>query len=183
MYRMATLPRRIAWHMMGQAPPEKIYSAPRRFDLATIFVVTFAYSLLFGVLSGLGAPPALSVIFGVFITVVGIGQAVLYGGNNARVASVITGAVVGVPVAWGLITMESPRNMVAWLILFAPLGIVLGGLCGYLAGTLVGGVFLVADKLRQFFVHRDVMATDSELEPVDADATELVDASIPTQAR
>src|SRR5262245_16662173 len=46
------LPRRIAHKVFNPpaVPPEKIYSAPRRFDLATIFVVTFAYSLLFGIL-------------------------------------------------------------------------------------------------------------------------------------
>jgi hypothetical protein len=169
MYRMATLPRRIAWQVLGSAPPEKIYSAPRRFDLATIFVVTFAYSLLFAVLSGLGAPPALSVIFGVFITVVGIGQAVLYGGNNARVASVISGAIIGVPIALGLTIWASRTSPGALLILMTPLGAALGALCGYLAGTLVGGVFLVADKLRRYFMN-SAQADAEEVELVENDA-------------
>ena len=171
-YCMATLPRRIAWQVMGQAPAEKIYSAPRRFDLATIFVVTFAYSLFFASLSGMGTPPALSVIFGVFISIVGLGQALLYGGNNGRIASIVTGAAAAIPITWAIIIWESPRNMVALLILLAPVGAMVGALCGYLAGTLVGGVFLVADKIRMYFaknsdevVTEDVTLVETDAEP------------------
>jgi hypothetical protein len=169
-YRMATLPQRIAWQVMGQSPPTKIYSAPRRFDLATIFVVTFAYSLFFAALSSLGTPPALSVIFGVFISVVAVGQALLYGGNNGRIASIITGAVAAVPVTWALIIWAAPRNMVALLILLAPIGAMVGAACGYLAGTLVGGVFLVADKLRVFFAKNSDEGATQHVVLVEADA-------------
>jgi hypothetical protein len=152
---------------MGTAPAEKIYSAPRRFDLATIFAVTFAYSLLFAVMSSLGSHPVMSLIVGGFVTLVGIGQALLYGGNNARVASVLTGAVINVPLTMALTIWGTRSASLLGVLLMAPVGFALGGACGYLAGTLVGGVFLVADKLRQLFANRALDAGGEVLEPID----------------
>ncbi|MCI0335791.1 MAG: hypothetical protein L0228_21500 [Planctomycetes bacterium] len=169
--QMAGLPRRIAWQVVG-SPPEtaKIYSAPRRFDLATIFVVTFAYSLLFAVMSGLNFPPVASLIVGGFITVVGAGQALLFGGKKPRLASAVTGAVVSVPLT--LLTMDfGPRGLAGELwVLGMPASIIFGAGFGYAAGALVGGVFLVADAVRQKFARRArASADDAEVAEVDAD--------------
>ena len=46
----------------GPTTRPTVYSAPRRFDLATIFVVTSAYAMLFGGLCALGAWPIVSVV-------------------------------------------------------------------------------------------------------------------------
>jgi hypothetical protein len=156
-------------------PQEKIYSAPRRFDLATVFVVTSAYSLLFGVMSYvtgyLDLPPAVSLYVGAFITLVGVGQAVLYGGQNARVASVVAGVVLSV--LWNLTAVVwPPRGLIGVLMLFLlPFYAALGAGCGYIAGVLVGGVFLVADKLRTYFSTRLQASEDehAELSDIDAD--------------
>ncbi len=151
----AGLPRRIAWQVVG-SPPEtaKIYSAPRRFDLATIFVVTFAYSLLFAVMSGLNFPPLASLIVGGFITVVGAGQALLFGGRYPRAASVVTGAAANVLITI-VTSISAPRGFAGeFLGLAIPAGALFGAGLGYLAGTLVGGVFLVADAVRQIFARR-----------------------------
>ena len=72
----------------------RLYSVPRRYDLATLFTVTLAYSLLFGLMQRLGMPPIAAFVVAGFITVVGIGQALLFRGNAPRLASVVIGAVV-----------------------------------------------------------------------------------------
>lgn len=55
----------------------KVYSAPRRFDLSTIMVVTAAYALLFGVVhmlfSSFGNAAGISAMIGLYVTLVGVG--------------------------------------------------------------------------------------------------------------
>jgi len=162
--RMAALHSRIARRVQGIGPREesKIYSAPRRFDLATIFVVTSAYSLLFAVMSALNFPPVSSLVVGGFITAVGIGQAVLFGGRIPRAASVVTGAVICIPITIA-VTMSTSRGFRgSELLLSIPFSFTFGAMFGYVAGVLVGGVFLVADKVRQAFGGRT--RSDEELE-------------------
>src|SRR5262249_43539533 len=52
----------------------ELYSAPRRFDLATIFVVTAAYSILFGAMSAMDYGPVAKVAVGLLITMVAVSQ-------------------------------------------------------------------------------------------------------------
>lgn len=154
--RMAALPSRIVQRVQGIGPVEepKIYSAPRQFDLATIFVVTFAYSLLFALMSALSFPPVSSLAMGGFITLVGIGQAVLFAGRLPRAASLLTGAIACIPITIAVI-MSTPRGFRNdTLLLSVPFSFIFGAGLGYLAGVLVGGVFLVADKIRQAFAGR-----------------------------
>jgi hypothetical protein len=161
MQGLADLPRLIAQKLFS--PPstrsqEKIYSAPRRFDLATILIVTFAYSLLFGVsnlaLNYADFPQALGLVAGGFVTLVGVGQALLFGGQNARVASLLTGAVLTVLLNLAAVIWP-PRGFAGIALVFMlPFSAVLGAAFGYMAGALVGGVFLVADKLRTYFESR-----------------------------
>jgi hypothetical protein len=84
--------------------PAKIYSAPRRFDLATIFVVATAYCLFFAALSPLPLPGVASLVVAGFITLVGVGQAVLYRGLQPRKASI----VVGIAICWIWVAISSP---------------------------------------------------------------------------
>jgi hypothetical protein len=131
--------------------PTKLYSAPRRFDLATIFAVTTAYSLLFAALSGLNFPPMASFCIAGFITGVGIGQAMLFGGKRPRRASVLVGAALYLFGALALI-YRFEQSFSGGMIFLAVLNsLVMGSIMGYVAGVLVGGVFLVADILRQRF--------------------------------
>jgi hypothetical protein len=166
---LSEVPRRMAWQIVG-SPREKIYSAPRRFDLATIFVVTFAYSLLFALMSGINLPPVASLIVGGYITIVGIGQAALFGGQNARVASMITGAVAIVPITWlsMMLTPRGFRGQEPFVLL--PAIAILGIGIGYIAGVLVGGVFLVADKLRKLLGSRFSTSGENNVEIVESDA-------------
>lgn len=128
---------------MNQVRPT-LYSAPRRFDLATILAVTSAYALLFAGLARLQSPPATTLIIAGFITLVGVAQSVLFGGNRPRLASAVAG--VGMSVVPFLIAaaMGRPSRISVGCQLIA------GPLMGYLAGALVGSVFLVSDYLRRF---------------------------------
>jgi Flp pilus assembly pilin Flp len=139
-----------------QANEVKIYSAPRRFDLATIFVVTSAYSIFFALLSGFGADPWISIMLGGFITLVGIGQAILFGGKKPRAASIITGATVMIvaSIAWQLYDNRMRTDEFLIFLIFSQA--ISGVIAGYIAGVLVGGVFLVADAIRRKFTRSEV---------------------------
>ncbi len=172
---LADLPQRIAQQLVSGSAnqsAQKIYSAPRRFDLSTILAVTAAYSVGLAMLRGFDTPPPVMLYFAIFITIVGVAQAMLFGGNKPRLASVLTGIVLSflgmllLPLV-GSFHIGSFSEQIAFALLMS---VFLGPLFGYLAGTLVGGVFLVADKLRN---HLSRHNTDTEitLEPVETDAT------------
>jgi hypothetical protein len=126
----------------------KTYSAPRRFDLATVFVVTTAYALLLGGLKAAGAWTAISVVIAGAVTCIGISQALLFSGRRPRLASILTGTVIAaclIYVGW----LYLPRHIPPYYLLATIVVLMLFGvLSGYLAGGVVGGVFLVADVLR-----------------------------------
>ncbi len=124
-----------------------IYSAPRRFDLGTIMTVTLAYALMFGFMRFLQTKPLLIVSVGMFITLVGVAQALIFGGNKPRMASMLTGGVL-MPVVYLVIltVLDFHVDMaICEVIAFSIAGVV----CGCLAGALVGGVFMVTDYVRR----------------------------------
>lgn len=136
--------------LFDPAKTSELYSAPRRFDLATIFVVTAAYSLLFGAMSAFNEyfGPAEKVSIGILVTVIAVAQAFYKDIANPRGVSLVTGAIVQtVLVIIAKLTWPSfiPLPFLAALVFYGVLG---GLLTGYLAGALVGGVFLVADMVR-----------------------------------
>jgi putative addiction module component (TIGR02574 family) len=145
----------------SRTTPAKIYSVPRRFDLATIFVVTLAYSLLLGTMKAIGFPPIASAIIAGFISIVGAAQAFLFGGKQPRTASIVAGALtyaLAIAAAW---IASGPRIYgTSELLVSASFTIAGGGFLGYLAGVFIGGVFLVADKLRNRFSRRKVELND-----------------------
>ena len=150
-----------------------VYSAPRRFDLATIFVVTSAYALLFGGMALLRIPAIASLLVAGFITIVGIGQALLFQGLRPRTASIVVGiaayaiATIGVFVFTGGMRMY-PGEIIMSFIIYGLMG---GTVFGYLAGALVGSVFLVADIARRRMpalrAHSTAIA-ENEISPFDA---------------
>ena len=139
----------------GQATAWRIYSVPRRFDLATIFVVTLAYSLLFGTMKAISFPPIASAIVAGFILIVGAAQAFLFGGNRPRTASVVAGALAYTLALAAVWLWYGPRFYATpQLLISASFTIAGGAFLGYLAGVIIGGVFLVADKLRNLLSRR-----------------------------
>jgi hypothetical protein len=143
-----------------QATATIIYSVPRRFDLATIFVVTLAFSLLFGAMKAISFPPIASAMVAGFISLVGAAQALLYGGIQPRKASIIAGAGIyslAIAAAW---IVSGPRMYATTgLLISASFTIAGGAMLGYLAGVIIGGVFLVADKLRTLLSRRQAGST------------------------
>jgi hypothetical protein len=134
----------------------KVYSAPRRFDLTTILVVTAGYAVLFGALkmifSSLGETSGVAITIGGFVTAVGIGQAMLFGGRRPRTASIMVGAALCSIIMVGFSLWSTPRGMSGPMLPFIVVyGAIAGIIYGYLAGVLVGGVFLVADLFRRRF--------------------------------
>jgi hypothetical protein len=154
----------------------KVYSAPRRFDLTTILVVTAGYAVLFGglkmIFSSLGETSGVAITIGGFVTAVGIGQALLYGGRKPRTASIMVGAVLSSIIMVGFSLWSTRRGMTGSMLPFIVVyGAVSGIIYGYLAGVLVGGVFLVADLVRRRFKRVSVDAAN------DAPAASPFDAS------
>lgn len=147
----------VRWGPQGQ---RDIYSAPRKFDLAMLLAVTTAYAILFATIRFVAGAGLVNqqgpVIFwiGGLVTVVGFAQSVLFGGDKPREASALAGFVYGVFVMLGNSREFDPGGVVC-LSIFSP-GI------GYLAGGLVGGVFLVADYLRIYIGFINGEATEGE---------------------
>lgn len=129
-----------------------VFSVSRRFDMATILVAMVGYSILFGGLRLiLQIIPDLSSwaigTFGMFFAVVAIGQAVAIRWNNPRAASVIAGTIFWLVVV--IVTGVLDRPPSYWLCGLLFTSLVIGPIAGYLAGTLVGGVFLISHYLRE----------------------------------
>jgi putative addiction module component (TIGR02574 family) len=141
--------------MADNKPPSaawKVYSVPRRFDLSTIFVVTLAYSLLFGAMKGVSLPAIASASIAGFITLVAAAQALLFRGAKPRTASILVGAVTYTVAVLAIWIITGQRMYGTTQILFmTSLTLIGGSILGYVAGGLVGAVFLIADKLRSFF--------------------------------
>jgi hypothetical protein len=144
----------------------KVYSAPRRFDLATIFIVTIVYSLLFAGMSLLQFPPFVSLAVAGFITFVGIGQALLFGGKRPRTASLIVGTFIYTLTGLVIWISYGSRMYATSAFLFGGTFAIIGGaVLGYLAGACVGAVFMLAEFLRcglGWTAHRKQNAADEE---------------------
>jgi hypothetical protein len=179
-YFVLSEPREPLWPKIRErffAPDHasSLYSAPRRFDLATIFVVTAAYSLMLGGLTAMGMPPIVKVVITAMITIVAATQALFRKVANPRGISIVTGAVAYTVISWCIwVSLRRVFPNSFFVVIFIN-GIIGGAIIGYLAGTLVGGVFLVADRVRQRFEGRpprtmpeDVAAEDRPLEQSEA---------------
>ncbi len=134
---------------LQRRPSSKVYSVPRRYDLATLFAVSVAYAFLFGGMRFFAWPPVVFALVAGFFTCVGLGQALLFGGKEPRAASVLVGVFYGPivlvisAVGWG------GASNIGKLSVGAICTAIGGGLYGYLAGVIVAGVFLVADLMRK----------------------------------
>jgi hypothetical protein len=164
--KMETVPWPIVERLLADcahSTGSKLYAVPRRFDLATIFIVTLAYSLMFGVMSLLSFPPIASLLISGFITLVGAGQALLFRGNRPRAASLIIGATLyslGTIAVWLYFGQRAypPETLVGFIVF----GVIFGAMLGYISGVIVGGVFLLADSMRRFVRSRIRRNDDSE---------------------
>lgn len=124
------------------------YGVPRRFGIGTLLIVTAAYGVLLAVLRSAGWYPGAILWTLVFISLVGLGQMLLFNAKRPREASVVTGAL-GLPLAilGAAMTYDTrpynPLESLCGLMCAFPFGAV----AGYLAGGVVAGVFLLMDAV------------------------------------
>ena len=127
----------------------KVYSVPRRFDLATLFVVTVAFALLFTLMRVLRWPMEVVLVVVALLVVVGLAQALLFKGKRPRLASRIAGTVFCTLATFAVLYFEpNSDEKVLAIVLAAVFAGFWGILVGYIAGLAVAGVFLIADALR-----------------------------------
>ncbi len=132
---------------------EKAYGAPRVFDLFTLLAVTLAFALLFAGLRLLeplldDEMPQVAMTISVFMTLSAIAQMTLWGGEQPRLASVVSGPFIG-----GLIGFAMTIYYRDFSLVFGTMCMMLfGAPAGYLGGAVVAGVFLVADAIRRRYV-------------------------------
>lgn len=131
----------------------KIYSTPRKLDLATLLVIMFSFAMLFTGLNQIPyAPIWFSGVVALFIALVGVSQAILFHGTKPRLASVVSGYFL---MAIFVATLYWIRNLQTHRYSKTP-DVLITFLCagcwgiplGYLSGVLVGGVFLVSEAMR-----------------------------------
>ena len=130
----------------------KVYSVPRRYDLATLFAVSLAYAFLFGVMRIFNADPVAVALVAGFVTAVGLSQALLFRGNAPRAASMVAGAsywIVGLIIYGALRGLDPLLNLVT-VIYGASYAVIAGSIAGYFGGVFVGAVFMFADFTRKF---------------------------------
>ncbi len=136
-------------------PRRKPIGVPRRFAVGTALIMVTMYSVLFALMTVLGASP---IVFGVvvgFFTLVGAAQMLLFGGRRPRDASLVTGAVVFAILPpsslLGLMLFDTPslgmgRSLAPILSLTAYMAAI-GAVAGYATGCLTAGVFLILNRI------------------------------------
>lgn len=151
--------------LLAAQQKQKLYSAPRRFDLATMLAVTSAYALLFAGMKTLDFSSSAFIRVASLITLVAIAQSLFATwekpqrglflfNNDPRQVSVLVGIafyVFFMPWMYGaaFFWQEIQRGISLGPLVMCLFAILLPGtLMGYFSGVLVAGTFLVADKLR-----------------------------------
>ncbi|MHB0960097.1 MAG: hypothetical protein ACYC0X_19820 [Pirellulaceae bacterium] len=138
----------------GDLPHEAGF--PRRFGVGTLLAVTTMFGVLFAGLQALGCPPIVFFLVILFVTVVGLGQALLFGGQHPRRASVIVGALFFpsmIMLSMLYVRLAGDRYAVtrlgSWVIPVLSSWCILGAMAGYVGGVLVASGFLLIDKVRR----------------------------------
>lgn len=133
----------------------EVASVPRRFGVGVLLVLVTMFGVLFAVLSSFRVPQAACAVVGVLFVGVAAGQALLFGGQKPREASICIGGIL-FPLSIMVVTVYmnhvGPRRervdlaeMIPGLFCAVPAGC----LFGYLAGTLTAGIFLAMGRLRK----------------------------------
>jgi hypothetical protein len=117
--------------------------------LGALLVVTTLFSVFFGFLKLLEAPPVVGGAISLFLFLVALGQIFLFQGQQPRQASVATGAVLGVtiPFCFAIYYMLGGPLLFGMFFVVMAFTVTLpfGAVCGYVAGAIVAGVFLMID--------------------------------------
>jgi len=128
-------------------PAARVYSVPRRFGLGSLFVVVAFFAVLFGVMRLFMAPPVVMAYVGLQVVAAGVMQ--WFFRKHPRLTSAMAGAVL-LPVTIICYAAIDRASEDAFAVVAAsPCIAIFGAFCGYAAGTLIAGVFMVmewADK-------------------------------------
>jgi hypothetical protein len=139
----------------AHARSQKDVGVTRRFSVGTFMIMTAFFGVLFAVLKMLNTNSIIFCCIAVFFAGIGVAQMALFGGNEPRKASWIAGFPLGFLCGLGgSITANSfgqfpvyfgqaqPHDVLGTSLLCA----MLGGPCGYFAGCLIAGIFLVRER-------------------------------------
>lgn len=149
---------------VSRPPPVGV---PRRFGLGSLFVLSTFSSGVFFLAQALDTSRAGIAMIAVFLVIIGAAQWIIGEGPRARWASAITGGILLgiVAVAVAVVSIrqtlyiDGPNSVPVTIDLFnillsLPFALLMGGTLGYLAGTLVAGVFLVAHMADAWIARR-----------------------------
>jgi hypothetical protein len=122
----------------------------RRFSVGTFMIMTSLFGVLFAIMKMLNVHPIVFCCIAVFFAGIGVAQMSLFGGNEPRKASWVAGYPLGfictlggnIAARWVPELHPSVGEMIGSSIA----GAVFGGPCGYVAGCLVAGIFLVRER-------------------------------------
>jgi hypothetical protein len=139
------------------------YVVPQRFGLSAILGMTTALAILFGCMRWLDTEPAWYLFYGLQSIVICIVQ--MFQGKSPRRASAIAGAIMGplflLGTAWFSPWEGGAGQVLCLMVMMVPCGAFLG----YLNGTCAAGIFLVMDKLEQYFQGTGSSTTSAESPP------------------
>ena len=116
-------------------------------------MITAMYALLFAALASLEVDA--KGFFGIttFVTGIGLGQMLLFGGKRPREASILVGSCLYVFAATELVvrlylTEQEPEYGFLLAVVLAP---AMGAVAGYITGIVIGGTFALAGWVRGRF--------------------------------
>jgi hypothetical protein len=128
---------------------------PRRFGIGTILIVMGAAAVLLAFLVVCGVPAPFVFHLVGFLAVIAFAQAILYRGTNPRRASIAAGAIIcpvyAITAGIILMALTDDLNGRIDIFIYVIFVSVLGSLFGYLAGGVVGGIFLIMGYWEQRF--------------------------------
>jgi hypothetical protein len=139
----------------GFEEKRKPAGVPRQFGVGKLMAIVAFYSVLFAILSSVGAQPLAFLIVALFVTGIGGAQALLFGGNRPREASILAGGALGMLLAIISYTIDVCRSpwfpgpfpqLLFALLVTAVVSAGVGIACGYCAGCLIAAVFLRRDS-------------------------------------
>jgi hypothetical protein len=137
--------------------PRKQTGVPRRFGVAALLVIVTMYAVLFAAMQTVQTlvhqrDPLLFVMVAIFVTGVGLSQAVFFKGHNPRKASVLTGIVLAAPMTLVALLrrplIDRSAFIEALVVVFCYVLSGFGALAGYLVGGAIAGVFLLLNKVQ-----------------------------------
>lgn len=141
-----------------------------------------AASILLAFLVAWGVPAPAVFHLVAFLALIAFGQAILYGGTNPRRASIVAGAIICPVYAIGagllFLAMTGNFREIGEIFISAICFSVMGPFFGYLAGGVVGGIFLIMDRWEQQFGRKVVAEHFDPFAPVNRPGKEVPESGV-----